>query len=171
VIPYISITGDCGVTLLSGTANRTGGTCPTRTTTTGRGKGKEVTRTLQTRTTEGGIGDTILRGRYYVLEGGTTGPTVVIAHFKVPTADSKQGLGTGRSVRPLVRAHCGSPPISSRVRGRGYTLIGHARAGLRNQWYYDLGLGYTHKTLQGLCTMKIAHVQGSKPAGSIFALN
>src|SRR5713101_3126496 len=100
VIPYISITGDCGVTLLSGTPNSTGGTCPTRTATTGKGK-REVTRTFQTRTTEGGIGDTILRGRYYVLEGGTTGPTVaLIARVKVPTADSARARG--RLAQPVV---------------------------------------------------------------------
>src|SRR5215831_13702693 len=75
VIPYLSITGNCGVTLLSGTPNNTGGTCPTTTTTTGQGK-KQVTRTTQTSTTQSGLGDILLRGRYYVVDGTATVPTV-----------------------------------------------------------------------------------------------
>jgi hypothetical protein len=151
VIPYISITGDCGVTLLSGTPNSTGGTCPTRTTTTGKGKGKEVTRTRQTRTTEGGIGDTILRGRYYVLEGGATGPTVAFIAQRLP-ADFVAFADAG------------------------YTLIGHVPgAGLRNQWYYDLGLGYyLTKTLLGSVYYEEwrAVVQGfQNPQDLLFALN
>jgi hypothetical protein len=178
VIPYISITGDCGVTLLSGTPNSTGGTCPTRTTTTGRGKGKEVTRTRQTRTTEGGIGDTILRGRYYVLEGSTTVPTVAfIARVKVPTADSARGLGTGRFDETFgTELTQRLPSDFVAFADAGYTLIGHVPgAGLRNQWYYDLGLGYyLTKTLLGSVYYEEwrAVVQGfQNPQDLLFALN
>lgn len=151
VIPYISITGDCGVTLLSGTPNRTGGTCPTRTITTRSGRG--ITRTQQARTTESGLGDMILRGRYYLLDGSDVIPTVaLIGRVKIPTADSAKGLGTGRFDETLgLELTQRLPSDFVMFADGGYTFIGHVPgAGFRNQWYYDVGLGYYFtKTLLG----------------------
>jgi len=151
VIPYLSVTGNCGVTMLSGTPNSTGGTCPTSTTTTARGR--QVTRTFQTRTTESGLGDILLRGRYYVLDGTASVPTVaLIAREKFPTADSAKGLGTGRFDETLgMELTQRLPSNFIAFADTGYTFIGHVQGvGLRNQWYYDLGLGYYFtKTLLG----------------------
>src|SRR5215467_9182621 len=176
VIPYLSITGNCGVTLLSGTPNRTGGTCPTTTTTTARGK--QVTRTTQTRTTQSGLGDILLRGRYYVLDGTATAPTVaLIAREKFPTADSAKGLGTGRFDETLgVELTQRLPSNFVAFGDTGYTFIGHVQGvGLRNQWYYDLGLGYYFtKTLLGSVYYEEwrAVVQGlQNPQDLLFALN
>jgi outer membrane putative beta-barrel porin/alpha-amylase len=176
VIPYLSVTGDCGVTLLSGTPNSTGGTCPTRTTTTPSGRG--VTRTLQTRTTESGLGDIILRGRYYLLDGTVSVPTVaLIAREKFPTADSARGLGTGRFDETLgMELTQRLPSNFVAFADTGYTFIGHVQGvGLRNQWYYDLGLGYYFtKTLLGSVYYEEwrAVVQGfQNPQDLLFALN
>src|SRR5215470_12694413 len=176
VIPYLSITGNCGVTLLSGTPNRTGGTCPATTTTTA--KGKQVTRTTQTSTTQSGLGDILLRGRYYVLDGTATVPTVaLIAREKFPTADSAQGLGTGRFDETLgVELTQRLPSNFVAFADTGYTFIGHVQGvGLRNQWYYDLGLGYYFtKALLGSVYYEEwrAVVQGlQNPQDLLFALN
>jgi len=176
VIPYLSITGDCGVTLLSGTPNRTGGTCPATTTTTA--KGKQVTRTTQTSTTQSGLGDILLRGRYYVLDGTATAPTVaLIAREKFPTADSAKGLGTGRFDETLgMELTQRLPSNFVAFADTGYTFIGHVQGvGLRNQWYYDLGLGYYFtKTLLGSVYYEEwrAVVQGlQNPQDLLFALN
>lgn len=176
VIPYISITGNCGVTLLSGTPNNTGGTCPTTTTTTA--KGKQVTRETQTRTTQSGLGDILLRGRYYVLDGTATVPTVaLIGRVKFPTADSAQGLGTGRFDETLgMELTQRLPSNFVAFADTGYTFIGHVQGvGLRNQWYYDLGLGYYFtKALLGSVYYEEwrAVVQGlQNPQDLLFALN
>ncbi len=143
VIPYLSVTGDCNVTLLSGVPNQTGGTCPTRTVVR---NGRTVrTQTLSTRTTETGIGDTLLQGRYYVLDERGLLPTVALtARVKFPTADASRGLGTGEFDEKFgVQL---SKNLSSQWVGFadvGYTFVGSPPGvALRNQWNYDIGLGY-----------------------------
>lgn len=66
IVPFLSVTSDCGVTLLSGVPNQTGGTCSQTTITTKNGK--QLSRLRPTTTTESGIGDVILRARYYVVD-------------------------------------------------------------------------------------------------------
>ena len=44
-----------------------------------------------------GIGDIIVRGRYYLLDERGWLPTIAVrAHVKAPTASAERGLGTGR---------------------------------------------------------------------------
>ncbi len=143
IIPYLSVTGDCNVTLLSGVPNQTGGTCPTRTVVR---NGRNVqTQTLNTRTTETGIGDTLLQGRYYVLDEQGLLPTVALtARIKFPTADASRGLGTGEFDEKF------GVQLSKNLAARwvsfadvGYTFVGSPPGvSLRNQWNYDIGLGY-----------------------------
>lgn len=151
IVSYVSITGNCDVTLLSGTPNRTGGTCPTRTITTRNGR--EITRTQQARTTESGLGDTIVRGRYYILDGNQVVPTIaLIGRVKIPTADSAKGLGTGRFDETFGMELTQRLPSNFMLfADAGYTFIGHVQgAGFRNQWYYNLGVGYYFsKSLMG----------------------
>lgn len=143
VVPYLSVTGNCAVTLVSGTPNKTGGTCPTRT--VAGPLGTTITRTIDKVTTESGIGDVLLRGRYYLLDEHTFVPTVaVIGQVKVPSADPKRGLGTGKFDERV------GGEVSKRLTDKvicfadgGYTVIGKpAGVSLRNQWYYDAGVGY-----------------------------
>lgn len=129
VVPMVSVTGDGSVTLLSGVPNRR--------TTVGTATGARVTQV--------GLGDLVLRGRYYALDQADWWPTVaLIARLKIPTAQSGRGLGTGKPDE-------GFGIESSRTLGEkwvifvdaGFTFIGKpAGFNLRNQWNYDVGLGY-----------------------------
>ena len=100
-----------------------------------------------------------------------------LARVKVPTADSARGLGTGRFDETLgTELTQRLPSDFVAFADAGYTLIGHVPgAGLRNQWYYDLGLGYyLTKTLLGSVYYEEwrAVVQGfQNPQDLLFALN
>jgi outer membrane putative beta-barrel porin/alpha-amylase len=172
-VPYISVTGDCGVTLLSGVPNRTGGTCPLRV-----NKNGKLTRQRDTRVTESGLGDIVLRGRYYVLDEQALLPTVALtAKIKFPTADRDRGLGTGEFdeglgvelSRTFSNAWIGFADL-------GYTVLGDPPdVNLRNQWNYDVGAGY-YVTKQLLLS---AYYEGwtavlpglSSPRDLLFAVN
>ena len=146
VIPMTCIRGNGGVIVVNGmpvrqerldaaqTEMRTGTTDTTRTGATA----------AAVPTTACGLGDIIVRGRYYVLDERAWYPTVALrAHVKVPTASEENGLGTGR-------ADEGVGVEVSRTIGRGlmamvdggYTVMGD-RPGLdlNNTWWYDVGLG------------------------------
>lgn len=142
-VPYLSVTSNCSVTLVGGIPNRTGGTCPTETVTTRNGR--RQTRVRQTRTTESGLGDLVLRGRYYVLDERGLIPTVALtARVKFPTADRDRGLGTGEFDQGLGTEV--SKMLTEKWIGLfdlGYTFIGDPPGvDLRNQWNYDVGVGY-----------------------------
>lgn len=130
VVPFVSVTGNGSVTLLSGVPNR-------RTTISTVVAGPRVT--------EAGLGDLVVRGRYYALDEKNWWPTIALtARLKIPTADPTRGLGTGRFDE-------GVGVETSRTLGEkwvvfadaGFTWIGKpAGFNLRNQWNYDLGVGY-----------------------------
>lgn len=138
VIPYVTITSNCGVTVVNGVPLRTGGLCPSTTTSTG---------TLPSRVTQSGIGDVLLIGRYYLYterENGLLPSIMVTGRLKAPTADRDRGLGTGEwdegggigLTKLLTDKLIG-------LADAGYTIIGKPEGvNLRNQWSYDVGLGY-----------------------------
>ncbi|MDE3049760.1 MAG: hypothetical protein KGJ48_07650 [Nitrospirota bacterium] len=138
VIPYLTITSNCGVTVVSGVPLRTGGLCPSTPSTSG---------TFPNRVTESGFGDVLLIGRYYLYteqERGLMPSIMVSGRVKAPTADKDRGLGTGEwdegvglGLTKLV-----TDKLIGFVDG-GYTVIGKPDGvDLRNQWSYDVGLGY-----------------------------
>jgi hypothetical protein len=139
VIPYVTVTSNCGVTVVSGEPIRTGGLCP-RTPSTPSG-------TFPSRVTASGLGDVLLIGRYYLYtesEGGVLPSILVSGRVKAPTADRDRGLGTGEwdegaglgLTKLLTDKLVGLADV-------GYTIIGKPPgANLRNQWSYDVGLGY-----------------------------
>jgi hypothetical protein len=142
VMPYLSITSDCSVTLVGGTPNRTGGTCGTRPDPKNPGKS---TKARDTRTTQQGIGDTMLRGRYYVLDDHGLVPTLAVtAKIKIPTANRAQGLGTGEFDEGL------GLELSKQFTQTwiGFADVGYTNLGdppgleLQNQWNFDVGGGY-----------------------------
>lgn len=151
IVPFLSVTSDCSVTLLSGVPNQTGGTCSQTTITTKNGK--QHSRLRPTTTTESGIGDVILRARYYVVDERGWVPTVAVTgKIKFPTADRDRGLGTGAFDEGLglqVSKKLTEAWIS--FADLGYTNLGNPPGvTLRNQWNYDLGMGYYFaKTLLG----------------------
>ena len=95
--------------------------------------------------TSSGLGDIIIRGRYYILEEKGWTPLVAITgRVKIPTADEKRGLGTGKMDE-------GVGAEASKLLGDnwivfldgGFNIIGRPEGlNLRNQWWYDVGGGY-----------------------------
>lgn len=143
LMPYLSISGQCSVTLIAGIPNRTGGTCPVQTRVTRNGR--VVQRTLNQQTTESGPGDVLLQGRYYALDELHWIPTVAIfGQLKAPTADPDKGLGTGKFDERigLEVSKSLTTNLLAFVDG-GYTVVGKPdNVPLRNQPYYDMGVGY-----------------------------
>lgn len=125
------------------------------------GKGSDVsgkdrvcgttTRTVGQKVTTTGIGDVILRGRYYIVEEQDYVPLIAVtARLKFPTANASQGLGTGEFDH-------GYGVEVSKLIGQswlvffdgGYNFIGDpdrtdgsGTLGLRNQYWWDVGTGY-----------------------------
>jgi hypothetical protein len=168
VFPLTCIWGSSGITVVNGTPVRTerleaagitttpttsrgDTTTPTRgssTTTPSRTASDAVAPTADTtivRSTVSacGMGDIVVRGRYYVIDEHAWLPTVAIrAHVKTPTADADRGLGTGRPDEGL------GLELSRRF-GRGfmtmldggYTVIGEPEGvEFNNNWWYDVGV-------------------------------
>jgi hypothetical protein len=167
VFPVTCIWGNAGVTVVNGTPVRTerllAAASTTTTTTTTRGDTTTVRTTdstTPTRTTVDtattttsvtpntisacGMGDIIVRGRYYVVNERAWLPTIAIrAHVKTPTADAERGLGTGRpdeGVGVEIGRTFGRGSMA--MLDGGYTVIGRP-AGVEydNNWWYDVGLG------------------------------
>lgn len=181
VVPSVCITGNGTVTLLSGQANRVdnrgsnsgpgggGGSGAVRAA-SGPGSGGSGSnsgprnssgddispltgQTLNTRTTTCGVGDLLLKGRYYVVEEREWVPLIAVTgRIKMPTADADRGLGTGKwdeDVGLEVSKLLGDKWIT--FLDGGFTIIGRPEGlNLRNQWWYDVGAGYSFtKTLIG----------------------
>ncbi|RMH37040.1 MAG: transporter [Nitrospirae bacterium] len=97
------------------------------------------------RTTESGLGDIILSGRYFVFDEGDWLPSVAVTGFvKFPTADEDRGLGTGEYDGGFGAqlSKFLTDDLIVYVDG-GYTFIGQPPGPeLNNQWNYDVGVGY-----------------------------
>ncbi len=143
VIPYVQIEGTGAVRLVDGVGTRTGSSQGSG---SGTGKGKKVAETPQgTASSSSGLGDVILRGRYYLVEETSTIPLIAVtARVKMPTASADEGLGTGKFDEGFGVES--SKKLSERWRGfvdGGYTFIGDPDGvNFRNRWWYDIGAGY-----------------------------
>ncbi|HXF94283.1 MAG TPA: transporter [Nitrospiraceae bacterium] len=164
-VPYICISSTGAVTLLSGVPNRVsrsgssgsgssgsgssgGSGSGSGSGNSGRGRGgddKSPGNVAPTASTDCGIGDLILRGRYYLVDERDWIPTIAVTgRIKFPTADEHRGLGTGEFDESF------GVEMSKTLVGNwlgfldfGYTFIGDPPGvDLRNQWYYDFGVGY-----------------------------
>jgi hypothetical protein len=177
VIPYVSVTSNGSVTLVGGVPNRT-----SRTGLTGSGVGTDTDKrpgnVLPFATHEDGLGDIILRGRYSVVEERGFLPLIaVMARLKIPTADADRGLGTGEFDKGFgmeFTKQLGERLVS--FVDVAYTFTGKPeRVALRNQWNYDLGLGYyfTGKLLGSIYYEEYrALLDGlSNPRDLLFAMN
>ncbi len=164
-IPYICISSTGAVTLLSGVPNRVSSSGSSGSGSSGSGSSggsgsgsgsgnsgpgrgsddKSPGNVAPTASTDCGIGDLILRGRYYLVDERDWIPTIAVTgRIKFPTADENRGLGTGEFdegfgvevSKTLVGNWLGFVDV-------GYTFIGDPPGvDLRNQWYYDFGVGY-----------------------------
>ena len=162
IIPFVSVTGDGSVTLLSGVPNRQ--------TPLGTIRG--------TRQTEMGLGDLVLRGRYYVMDEQGWRPTIALTgRVKLPTADESRGLGTGRFDEGMgVEISRSLSKQWTLFLDASYTFIGKPSGlDLRNQWYYGVGTGYALTdvwTLSAFYEQYRAVIQGNQnPQDVLVVLN
>ena len=176
VMPFLCVTSNGSVTVVGGRPNRVN-----KSGTTGAGaggKGKKPGNLEPTSSTDCGIGDLIFRGRYYLVDEREWVPTIAVTgRVKVPTADSDRGLGTGEFDESV------GVEVSKKLIGNwlgfmdfGYTFIGDPPdVNLRNQWYYDVGVGYnlTKNLLASLYYEEYrAVIEGlSNPRDLLFAMN
>jgi hypothetical protein len=144
VFPFLCISGNGGVTVIDGSPIRTDQSGTSGTRTRPATAARPGTGTPAQPETNCGIGDVIVRGRYYLLDERGWLPTVALrAHLKAPTASAERGLGTGRpdeGVGLEVSRRLGGGVLAM-VDG-GYTLIGRPEGvDFDNSWWYDVGLG------------------------------
>ena len=137
VVPFTCVRGNGAVTIVNGVPvrqERLDASTSTRTASV------STTRSV----TECGLGDVVLRGRYYAVDERGWMPTIAIrAHLKVPTANEGQGLGTGRADEgigvEITRTLWGG--LSAMLDG-GYTFIGQPSGiAYNDNWWYDAGVG------------------------------
>ena len=168
VFPFTCIRGNGAVTIVGGTplrkepagdATDSAALAPTRAGAATTGRDGTITDTARTAgdatlrpgtgvldevVTHCGMGDIVVRGRYYVLDERAWLPTIALrAHLKAPTADADSGLGTGRVDEgvgvEISRTFARATTIM--VDG-GYTVIGKpAGVSFNNSWWYDVGVG------------------------------
>ncbi len=164
VVPFVAVTTDGRTTLVGGNPTRVddskksnsgsgGGASIDDNGCSGKGSsgsGKNRNCGLTTRqagqsVTAAGLGDIILRGRYYVVEETDKLPLIAVTgRIKIPTANESQGLGTGA-------LDYGFGVELSKMLGEqwiafldgGYNVIGDPDGlQFQNQHWYDIGAGY-----------------------------
>jgi hypothetical protein len=154
VVPYLCVTGPVGVTIVGESPVRTGGAGATTTTVTNptrpasRGGSAAAPSTpaapVVSVQRQCGLGDVVVRGRYYLLDERSWYPTIALrAHLKTPTANAERGLGTGRPDEgigvEITRTLGGGLAVMA---DGGYTFLGRPDGmELNRPWWYDVGLG------------------------------
>jgi hypothetical protein len=151
VIPFVTVTTAGGATLVGGQPTQT----VPESCFSNSGQGKPEDRpecqglfsggAQGQKVTNSGLGDIILRGRYYIVEEKDWIPLVAVTgRLKLPTADESQGLGTGKmdeGVGAEISKRLGDNWIT--FLDGGFNIIGRPDdRNLRNQWWYDVGGGY-----------------------------
>ncbi|MEK6633791.1 MAG: transporter [Nitrospirota bacterium] len=165
VIPFVTATTDGRTTLVGGTGTRIDDNGGSNSGTGGGGGGAEdggcsgkgsgvsgkdrvcglTTRNAGQKVTTAGLGDIILKGRYYAVEEKDYMPLIAVTgRMKLPTASASQGLGTGAF-------DYGAGVEISKMLGDnwiafldgGYNIIGDPEGiNFQNQHWYDVGAGY-----------------------------
>lgn len=146
-VPFVMISGTGAVRLVGGVPTRTGSATASSVGALAAGSGGKGpgASPLSSSTTDGGLGDIILRGRYYLIEESTIMPLVALTgRVKLPTADAESGLGTGEFDEGA------GVELTKTLTDRwlayldgGYNIIGEAPGtSFNNQWWYDVGIGY-----------------------------
>ncbi len=153
VIPFVSVTSNGTATLVGGQPTPTlPGTCTKKSGTeidTDKPECLALLRagqgvTTGQKVTNSGLGDIILRGRYYIVEEKEYLPLIAVtAKIKVPTAAASQGLGTG------ALDHGYGIEMSKLIGEKwitffdgGYNFIGDPDGReLQNQYWFDVGGG------------------------------
>lgn len=168
VVPFVTATTDGRTTLVGGTATRIddgsgsnsgpGGGGSSGSSDEGGCSGSDfpgirgrdrvcglTTRGAGQNVTTAGLGDIVLRGRYYIVEEKDSIPLIAVTgRVKFPTASASQGLGTGAldygfgiEMSKLLSDHWIA------FLDGGYNIIGDPDGlQLQNQHWYDVGAGY-----------------------------
>ena len=162
IVPFVTSTTDGRTTIVGGSATRVDDSSKSGSSGSGSdddggcsgkgqsGSGKDRVCGLTTRgpgqkVTTSGLGDVIIKGRYYVAEEGDVMPLIALtARVKLPTATEQLGLGTGA-------LDYGFGVELSKMFGEnwigfldaGYNIIGDPDGlPFQNQHWYDVGAGY-----------------------------
>ena len=139
VFPFTCIWGTGSVTVVNGIPVRQERLANATTTTT-RGGAATVSPAV---TRNCGMGDIIVRGRFYLVDEHGWLPTVAVrGHVKTPTASVEQGLGTGEfdEGAGLEVSRTFLSGTTAMIDG-GYTVIGKpAGVVYNNNLWYDIGL-------------------------------
>jgi len=137
VFPFTCLWGSGNVTLVNGVPVR-----PERLANVSSRTGLSVT-TATVTTRVCGMGDVLVRGRFYLVDERGWLPTIAVrAHVKAPTAKAEQGLGSGEADEGAgVEVSRTFVTRTTAMVDGGYTVIG-APAGVtyNNNWWYDLGI-------------------------------
>jgi hypothetical protein len=144
VFPFTCIRGDGGITVVAGAPVRTGTPDRTSGDTTRTRTGTATTDTTPApRSTACGMGDIVVRGRYYIVDERRWFPTIAVrGHVKMPTADEARGLGTGRPDEGIGLEISRMFQSTTLMVDGGYTYIGKPAGVVFNDvWWYDLGVG------------------------------
>lgn len=132
-----------GRTRTDSRSNRSGTTSPAPRANGGTDLGSDTSAPAQ-EATGCGMGDIIVRGRYYILNENSILPDVAIrGHVKLPTASAERGLGTGRPDEGIAVEGTRTFATGTLVMvDGGYTFIGKpAGVDYTNSWWYDVGIG------------------------------
>jgi hypothetical protein len=150
-VPYVDISAD-GVTFVDGSAESVG-----------EGDGGS------------GLGDVILKGRYYAVEQDDLLPFIdLVGSVKFPTADEDEGLGTGEfDFTFLVEMARRLSNDAWMILGElGYTFVGEPSGyDVENRWIYSIGLAHELNpkvTLSGYLDGRTAVVEGNDDPLSIL---
>lgn len=155
VIPFVSVTSNGTATLVGGQPIQIQDNCFRKSGTEFKfddpdcvaqlNAGQTTTQQVSRKETHSGLGDIILRGRYYVVEERDYVPLIAITgRLKLPTASEGKGLGTG------ALDHGYGVEMSKLIGEKwlafldgGYNFIGNPDGiELQNQYWYDVGAGY-----------------------------
>ena len=130
IFPFTCIFGNAAVIIVDGSPvgsqRSANGATGTNTGRIGRPTGTSTTPSPPAIVNDCGMGDIVVRARYYLLDERAWMPTIALrAHVKTPTASAERGFGTGRPDEGV------GLEISRTITGRllamvdgGYTVIG-----------------------------------------------
>ncbi|HET9833304.1 MAG TPA: hypothetical protein VFP91_16395 [Vicinamibacterales bacterium] len=139
VFPFTCIWGTGSVTVVNGIPVRQERLANVAATTTRTG----TANVSPTGTRNCGMGDIIVRGRFYLVDEHGWLPTVAVrGHVKTPTASVQQGLGTGEfdEGAGVEVSRTFLSGTTAMIDG-GYTVIGKPAGVVYNDnWWYDAGL-------------------------------
>lgn len=124
-----------------------------------------------------GLGDLILKGRYYAIEQEGPLPFIdLVASLKLPTADEDKGLGTGEAdFTVMAEVARRLPDEAWIVLGElGYTFVGEPPGyDANNRWLYSIGVAYEvdpEVTVSGYLDGRTAIFEGNDDPLSILLI-